>query len=69
MFYGQYDWMDMSGGLSAQKSCEEFQGAPSVQVYMVRNAVSVVIPRKDEPPLHNRLTTLLSSSFIHRVTC
>ncbi len=69
MFYGQYDWMDMSGGLSAQKSCQEFQGAPSVQVYMVRNAVRVVIPRKDEP-LHHKLTTLLSSfSYTHRVTC
>jgi hypothetical protein len=55
MFYGQYDWMDMSGGLSAQKSCQEFHNAPTVQVYMVRNAVRVVVPHKDEPPF-NTLT-------------
>jgi hypothetical protein len=41
MFYGQYDWMDMSGGLSAQKACQEDQEAPHVKVYMVPRAVRV----------------------------
>lgn len=40
MFYGQYDWMDMSGALHAQKLCKNAgEEAPNVKVYMVPNSV------------------------------
>eukprot|EP00934_Nitzschia_sp_Nitz4_P002204 Nitzschia sp. Nitz4//scaffold307_size21646//9898//11282//NITZ4_008597-RA/size21646-snap-gene-0.2-mRNA-1//1//CDS//3329547136//2204//frame0 len=36
--YGQTDWMDISAALSTQKLCEQKEGSPKVEVYMVKSA-------------------------------